>query len=262
VHKVNAGDIVTEELGVEVAGLAVDTDPKLKHKFDWFMKPFSELSDCCRGTVLDDDYGFPIMTSSSHDADIFSKDDCPDSDSEHEIHDESEWAQQLSSTFLKKSKGKPSSPDELASPAGPVAAEPDPSPLPPPNPPPPDIVGLAPKRAPRNRREEQWGPFKIAKVVSGEIQIGWGASCNKHTNEGDGASCKRQLRYRGRASEPVLDDTECVRQLKRWLLAGMQINPILSDSRSQHVGLPIRHLGPQAVPEDLTSDPAWPDIFP
>ena len=76
-----------------------------------------------------------------------------------------------------------------------------------------------------------------------------------HTNAGSDAVCKRNLSYRGRATGDVLDDDGCVRQLKRWLLAGMQIPAGDPKGKDRHMSLPIRELGAQRHPENLDAPP-------
>ena len=68
-------------------------------------------------------------------------------------------------------------------------------------------------------------------------QIGWGATCGKHANEGESKSaCKRQLTYGARRP---LSDSECRVRLKTWLLAGVPIEegPY---ARELHFAVPVR----------------------
>eukprot|EP00959_Pyramimonas_sp_CCMP1952_P338951 7098239-Pyramimonas_sp.AAC.1 len=87
----------------------------------------------------------------------------------------------------------------------------------------------------------------------GNPQTGWGAVCGLHSNShSPGLQCKRNLGYRGRgAGAPVLNDAECQRQLKRWLIAGLKIPASAVNGQEQHMLEPIRTLGPQTDPEDL-----------
>jgi hypothetical protein len=230
---------------------AIDMDPKLKQKFDYFSKAFDRLSDGLKGTALDVHRDM-FDRSADLDADHYS-----DSSSDSDVASDDEIVKHMSAkgnpTVIKAAKPAAAEPHA----AEPPAAEP---PLPPPPAEPeslPDAVP-APKRA---RRDFAWGPFKIAKVVSHGVQVGWGCTCSLHYSKDDVTICKKQLRYKGRGSEPILDDTECLRQLKRWLLAGLKIKPALDTCRVQHRDLPVRSLGPQSFPEDLDMEPTVPVEF-
>lgn len=65
----------------------------------------------------------------------------------------------------------------------------------------------------------------------GDIHIGFGLTCGRHKNAGQGTQCKKQLAF-GRGN-PLSND-ECVRALKNWLLAGFLIEGG-DDARTRHV---------------------------
>jgi hypothetical protein len=152
----------------------------------------------------------------------------------------------------------PAFPEFVKAPATP--APPPPPPPPPPSPPPHAREAGVASAGPRLCREFSWGPFKIAPVVSGGTQIGWGARCMRHKNRDDGAECKLQMRYRGRARNTVpFSNEEYVRQLKRWLLAGLRIASDLPNCRSLHKDtVDARTVGAQSNPEDLDVEPRVP----
>lgn len=114
-------------------------------------------------------------------------------------------------------------------PVAPVAPSlaPDPVVLPP-EPPAPVLHG--PPRRPRVERGEPWGIFSVADIARDGIRVGWGATCGLHTNRGDLATCKKTLSL-GRD----LTNEQCIVQLKRWLLRGLEIPENGSHSaRLQH----------------------------
>ena len=87
----------------------------------------------------------------------------------------------------------------------------------------------------------QWGPFFISGLFSKGVQTGWGRRCKRHKDAGSTTICQRPLAYRGKGrSDPVLDDADCIRQLKRWLIMGMAIGRNDCDCRTQHLALEIR----------------------
>ena len=123
-------------------------------------------------------------------------------------------------------------------------------------PPPPAPHPVARRRGDRQRRAvATWGPFQIAEYHPGGVQKGWGATCGLHWNAGDSQECKRPLQYRGRGGRHPLDDAGCVRQLKRWLLAGLSIASDDPEGRRKHMAMDPRTLGPQRHPEDLDAPP-------
>lgn len=97
-------------------------------------------------------------------------------------------------------------------------------------------------RGGRQSRVEHWGPFQLAAVFSGSKQIGWGATCRRHTNLTDLPSdpaCKKQITF-GREK---LSDSECRKRLKRWLLLGVAIDTEATHTaRADHVAMNCRIL--------------------
>ena len=90
-----------------------------------------------------------------------------------------------------------------------------PPPLPPLAPPP--LDGEHIERPARVSRKNEWGPFLISAVASHGTQIGWGATCKRHSDIDDkkGTQCKKQLPY---GKEDPLSDEESIVLLKQWLL--------------------------------------------
>ena len=69
-------------------------------------------------------------------------------------------------------------------------------------------------------------------------QIGWGANCNRHCDEGERRAvpnCKKQLVY---GDKTPLTDEQCKLQLKRWLVAGLNLAG--PQQRKDHVCLNAR----------------------
>ncbi len=138
-------------------------------------------------------------------------------------------------------------------------------PLPPPaTPPPPPAPAVQPPPAPhvepRRQRAFKWGPFSLAPIhPGGGERTGWGATCGLHFDNGSSTVCKKNVPYGG-VRVARLDDASLVRQLKRWLLRGLTINPALPDAKSQHMGVDVRTVGAQTDPEDLDTPPVspWP----
>ncbi len=121
--------------------------------------------------------------------------------------------------------------------------------------PPPPVPHAAARPSGRTKRAQMWGPFQIARIVPGNgEQTGWGATCGRH-----GKDCQRNLSYFGRGGRLPLNDDECVRQLKRWLIAGLAIDRTAPDARARHMKIELRTLGPQSDPEDLITPPVVPD---
>jgi hypothetical protein len=89
--------------------------------------------------------------------------------------------------------------------------------------------------APRQRRGEWWPPdskseWKVAKVVSKGVHIGWGAECGCHTDAAhiSDLKCKKQLTM-GKS----LSGEEARLRLMAWLIAGIAIPS--DDGRHRHV---------------------------
>ncbi len=80
----------------------------------------------------------------------------------------------------------------------------------------------------------------------------------RHTNEGERAECKRQLAYvtRGRRNAAPFTDFQCLRQVKRWVLAGLDIPSGALDGKTLHFAIDIATVGAQSEPEELDLPPA------
>ena len=157
---------------------------------------------------------------------------------------------------LEAAQGDPpleAAPPELAPPPPPPGP---PEPVPPP--PAPPVAHAA--RVGRVRRGVPWGPFSLAPVFSARrgqaelVQTGWGANCHCHKDTGSSTRCQRNLTYGG-TREELLSDLECQRQLKRWLLRGLEVDRAADNARHQHMSIPVRGLGPATDPEDLDVPP-------
>lgn len=106
--------------------------------------------------------------------------------------------------------------------------------------------------APRQPRGVQWGPagFSLAPIVSHGQNTGYGATCFLHCNHGDANSrlCKKTLNFGAEGLSPE----ECIVRLKRWLIAGLQIDPNNHDARDMHRMVDARHECSHGVdPEQL-----------
>eukprot|EP00959_Pyramimonas_sp_CCMP1952_P278444 5821524-Pyramimonas_sp.AAC.1 len=124
-----------------------------------------------------------------------------------------------------------------------AAAVAKPKALPKPPPPPPDVpprvpappappaAGAAAK--PGERVAFSWGRYQFSRVMLHGVQIGWGCTCGHHNDVDCPTPCKKQLRYQGGPACPVLNDAQCIVQLKRWILAGHAI-PRSARARTQH----------------------------
>ena len=79
----------------------------------------------------------------------------------------------------------------------------------------------------------------MARVFSGDRQIGWGADCRRHKNTADvrPGVCKKQITYGGK-SVPELSDDACQKVLKQWLIAGLDIPKDSDVGRTTHRDLP------------------------
>jgi hypothetical protein len=108
-------------------------------------------------------------------------------------------------------------------------------------------------KAPAVPRAEDWGPFKVARVFSRGVPIGWGATCGRHTNVGDANCCKKQIQYG--AKDPLTDE-QCVAKLKRWLISGFDIPTEGLASRKEHLNIEIRRL----AAETKTADELWREL--
>lgn len=153
----------------------------------------------------------------------------PDSDDVDSEVDDIEGLEVIAEGRLQRTPPAASSGSAASSSAGPMAAAP-----------PPPLAPAPPARA-RQRREEQFGPWTIAPIVSHEVQVGWGATCKGHVNHGDAVACKKQLIY---GSVVPLPDAECKRRVKAWLLAGVGIpfdNPD-GNARGLHLAVAPRDL--------------------
>lgn len=111
--------------------------------------------------------------------------------------------------------------------------------------PPPPPRPSAPR--PRARRDEEWGPFKIAVVTRAGVQIGWGATCAEHKNGApgdlsDGTACKKQLQF---GTVAPLSNAECRQRIKAWLLAGTSIPFQSADGRARFLH---RDTDPRTLP--------------
>ena len=89
------------------------------------------------------------------------------------------------------------------------------------------------------------------------VYTGWGARCLEHSNgPDDHTGCTKNLSYKGRSKyDRTLSDAECQVQIKRWLLHGAAI-PQGPDSRTKHLAVDARNIGPASEPEDLDNPPA------
>ena len=157
----------------------------------------------------------------------------------------------------------PASPARVdAEPPLPPPAE---QPLPPPAdtadyPPPPDAPEVAPRRhrepavlprAVAGERASDWGPFKIARVMSEGRQVGWGCTCRRHQNCADEQKdvCKKQVTYGKRLA---WSDVQCIKLLKQWVLFGFTVDSEADDARTQHVrGGEIKLFDPEADDDEL-----------
>ena len=104
--------------------------------------------------------------------------------------------------------------------------------------------------AERGARAQDWGCFQIAQIFRSNIQIGWGATCGRHSDAEDRAStrCKKQLAY-GHAHP--LSDPECILALKNWLAAGFLIEADDAEGRSKHLARDPRSLHIYTTAEEL-----------
>ena len=90
----------------------------------------------------------------------------------------------------------------------------------------------------RAQRGQAWGPFKLAAVFRDGMCIGWGATCGRHRDGGGrgGLQCKKQMVFAGQSEEVV----QC--RLKKWLLAGYQIDPLGERCRAERLAIDARLL--------------------
>lgn len=97
---------------------------------------------------------------------------------------------------------------------------------------------------PRQRRGQAWGPFQIAPIMSHGLQVGWGATCNRHVDLDDrpGTRCKIQLPY-GKAAP--LADAECRMKVKYWCIVGLEPEiAVAAQPRKEHLKRRPRFLVP------------------
>lgn len=101
----------------------------------------------------------------------------------------------------------------------------------------------------RQARGQEWGPFQLAQIFSGGVQIGWGCTCKRHLNcaPDNEVECKKQITF----GKTKLSDAQCIIGLKRWLIAGFDVSPHGADSRSMHVAVDARHLADISFVGDL-----------
>ena len=84
--------------------------------------------------------------------------------------------------------------------------------------------------AERQERKEPWGPYELASVWKGGVQIGWGGACACHSNTWQpDIACKKQLTFAANTS----DDTRCL--VKQWLLLGITIPRDAWNGQYRHV---------------------------
>jgi len=90
----------------------------------------------------------------------------------------------------------------------------------------------------RAQRGQAWGPFKLAAVFRDGICTGWGATCGRHRDGGGrgGLPCKKQMVFAGQSEEVV----RC--RLKKWLLAGYQIDTLGERCRADRLAIDARLL--------------------
>ncbi|CAK0851007.1 unnamed protein product [Prorocentrum cordatum] len=145
--------------------------------------------------------------------------------------------------------GAPASP-EPGAPASPVPPPPPPPEPPaplagPPLPPEPPVAkakaaAKGKAKAAKGDRAWDWGHFKMARVYSDDVQIGFGCACGKHTmmpGHKPKTPCKKQMTF---GKEGFSEDF-CIRKLKAWAVRGLSIpfNEMLA--RAQHVDPDIRN---------------------
>jgi hypothetical protein len=228
--------------------------------YEHFMHGFSKLDpDRCGGTVI---AAGPAIKQPRNFCAVAVKsklgvmEDFPDesSDSGSDVGD----ADPQFRGIIQYELGKPKPPLATSGgePTEPLLSEPRPPPQPSPPSPNPNPVEPPPiPRAPPERRQQNWGPFKLAPLVGG----GWGVTCGRHTNTEQKAVCKIQLQMRGRSRfDPLLSNEECVIQLKRWCLAGIAIPQDAVDGKRQHFAIAARTVGAQSEVEDLDVEPVVP----
>ena len=77
--------------------------------------------------------------------------------------------------------------------------------------------------------------------MRGAATVGYGGTCKKHNNVGDGpeTACKVHLEQ-GKRNHLTLD--ECRHRVKFWLYIGLGVANDADDSRTKHLGFRARHL--------------------
>lgn len=116
-----------------------------------------------------------------------------------------------------------------------------------PPPPPQPIADAAPRPAqavrqgPRSKRGTAFGPFAVAEVSLRGAIVGYGATCGRHRNLGEGAGvqCKVQCLF-GKV-DPLSAD-ECRARVKDWCLKGLDISRGDPCGRQAHLSLRPRYL--------------------
>ena len=70
------------------------------------------------------------------------------------------------------------------------------------------------------------------------VCVGWGATCGRHTSVGerDDARCKTRLDFGVEGLTPEV----CKLRLKRWLIAGIDVDDASDTARHEHLHLRAR----------------------
>ena len=94
----------------------------------------------------------------------------------------------------------------------------------------------------REERATAWGPFAIAKIYNHGLFIGFGATCGRHRDPASATRCKKKRHIWEREA---LSAGELVVRLKRWLLAGVELEADwpADEQRKRHVALGGAGLG-------------------
>ena len=89
--------------------------------------------------------------------------------------------------------------------------------------------------AAREERATAWGPFAIAKIYNHGLFIGFGATCGRHRDPASATRCKKSVTF----GREALSAEELVVRLKRWLLAGVELEAdwAADEQRKRHVAL-------------------------
>jgi hypothetical protein len=91
----------------------------------------------------------------------------------------------------------------------------------------PGVLAFLHPREPRERRQFDWGPFKLARIKRG----GWGITCALHRNTSRQCRtiCKKSCTSR------LLSDDQIIIGLKRWALLGSGIDIILNATTTAQI---------------------------